>query len=168
MKCKSLYSKIKNLEKINEISPLKWRKNWFPNSKRVIWESNIYQYLNTELFSQFFIFFNNGFWFYSMMGGRSTWQWVVLDSSQFFWPFGTSEIPGSVSEVFADNQSENEIWDRLTLVTQPMLQRPPNRTELRSMDSYIQILCRFQKCKRKVPPPSLLSNEKSPLTPPKG
>ena len=36
------------------------------------------------------------------------------------------------------------------------------------MDSYIQILCRFQKCKRKVPPLSLLSNEKSPFTPPKG
>jgi hypothetical protein len=49
----------------------------------------------------------------------------------------------------------------ITLVTQPMLQRRPNRTELRSMDSYIQILCRFQKCKQKVPPPSLLSNEKS-------
>ena len=41
-----------------------------------------------------------------------------------------------------------------SLVTQPMLQRRPKRTELRSMDSYIQILCRFQKCKRKVPPPS--------------
>ena len=26
------------------------------------------------------------------------------------------------------------------------------------MDSYIQILCRFQKCKRKVPPPSPLIN----------
>ena len=34
-----------------------------------------------------------------------------------------------------------------TLVTQPMLQLRPNRTELRSMDSYIQILCRFQKRK---------------------
>ena len=44
-----------------------------------------------------------------------------------------------------------------TLVTQPMLQPRPNRTELRSMDSYIQILSRFQKCKKKVPPPSLLS-----------
>ena len=54
-----------------------------------------------------------------------------------------------------------------SLVTQPMLQRRPKRTELRSMDSYIQILCRFQKCKQKVPPPSLLSNEKSPFTPPK-
>ena len=44
----------------------------------------------------------------------------------------------------------------MSLVTQPMLQRRPNQTELRSMDSYIQILCRFQKCKRKVPPQSLL------------
>ena len=43
---------------------------------------------------------------------------------------------------------------------QPMLQRRPNWTELRSMDSYIQILCRFQKCKRKVPPPTLLSTKK--------
>ena len=31
-----------------------------------------------------------------------------------------------------------------SLVTQPMLQRRPNGTELRSMDPYIQILCRFQ------------------------
>ena len=28
-----------------------------------------------------------------------------------------------------------------------MMQRRPNPTELRSMDSYIQILCRFQKSK---------------------
>ena len=48
------------------------------------------------------------------------------------------------------------LWcGRKSLVTQPMLQRRPNHTELRSMDSYIQILCRFQKCKQKVPPPSL-------------
>ena len=46
-----------------------------------------------------------------------------------------------------------------TLVTQPMLQLRPNCTELRSMDYYHQIFCRFQKCKRKVPPPSLLSND---------
>ena len=30
-----------------------------------------------------------------------------------------------------------------TLVTQPMLQLRPNQTELRSMDYYYQILCRF-------------------------
>ena len=52
-----------------------------------------------------------------------------------------------------------------TLVTQPMMQRRPNCTELRSMDSYIQIVCRFQKSKQKVPPPSLPCTKKSPFTP---
>ena len=47
------------------------------------------------------------------------------------------------------------------LVTQPMMQCQPNRTELRSMDSYIQILCRFQKSKWKVPPLSLPCIKKS-------
>jgi hypothetical protein len=56
---------------------------------------------------------------------------------------------------------------KLTLVTQPMMQRRPNQTELRSMDSYIQILCRFQKSERKVPPPSQPYTKKSPFTPPK-
>jgi hypothetical protein len=60
-----------------------------------------------------------------------------------------------------------EIYTDIPLVTQPMMQRQLNPTELRLMDSYIQILCRFQKSKRKVPPPSPLSNEKSPFTPPK-
>ena len=46
------------------------------------------------------------------------------------------------------------------LVTQPMLQLRPNHTELRSMDLSDQILCRFQKYKRKVPPPSLLFGRK--------
>ena len=45
----------------------------------------------------------------------------------------------------------------IALVTQPMMQRQPNQTELRLMDSYIQNLCRFQKCKRKGPASSLLS-----------
>ena len=49
--------------------------------------------------------------------------------------------------------------------TQPMLQRWPNQTELRSMESWFQILCRFQNCKRKVPPPFLLRNEKSTFPP---
>ena len=40
-----------------------------------------------------------------------------------------------------------------------MLQLRPNCTELRSMDYYHQIFCRFQKCKGKVPPPSSLSND---------
>ena len=46
-----------------------------------------------------------------------------------------------------------------SLVTQPMLQCQPNPTELRSMDYYHQIFCRFRKCKWKVPPPSLFSND---------
>ena len=37
----------------------------------------------------------------------------------------------------------------LALITQPMLQCRPNQTELRSMDSNTQILCRFQKSKQK-------------------
>ena len=49
----------------------------------------------------------------------------------------------------------------LSLVTQPMLQCRPYCMELRSMDSYIQVLCRFQKCKRIAPQLSLLNNEKS-------
>ena len=48
------------------------------------------------------------------------------------------------------------------LVTQPMMQRRPNPTELTSMDSYIPIICRFQKSKGKVPRPSPLSTKKSP------
>ena len=51
----------------------------------------------------------------------------------------------------------------ISLVTQPMLQRRQNCTELRSMDSYIQILCIFLKSKPKVPPPSLPCTRKSPF-----
>ena len=61
--------------------------------------------------------------------------------------------------------AELQFWAKFTfwvlqfsdcaLVTQPMLQLRPNQTELRLMDLYNQILCRFQKCKRKVSPPSL-------------
>ena len=43
-----------------------------------------------------------------------------------------------------------------SLVTQPMMQRRLNPTKLRPMDSYIQILCIFQKSKQKVPPPSFI------------
>ena len=39
---------------------------------------------------------------------------VVLNSSQIFWSFDTPESPGSVSIVFADNQSEKQflqVWN---------------------------------------------------------
>ena len=55
------------------------------------------------------------------------------------------------------------VFNGNTLVTQPMLQLRPNWSELRSMDYYHQIFCRFRKCKRKVPPSTLLTNEKSPM-----
>ena len=48
-----------------------------------------------------------------------------------------------------------------SLLTQSRIQHQPNPMELRSMDSCIQISCRFLKCQQNVPPPSLLSNEKS-------
>jgi hypothetical protein len=52
----------------------------------------------------------------------------------------------------------------LAKITQPMIQSRPNPTELRSMDSYIQILCRSQKSKQKIPPLSLPCTKKSPFT----
>ena len=54
----------------------------------------------------------------------------------------------------------------MTIVTHPMLQRRLiNPTELRLMDSYIQILGRFKTSKQKLPPPSPLNTQKSPFTP---
>ena len=58
------------------------------------------------------MFFNNGLWFYLMMGGWSTWQWVFFNSSQNFWSFDTPDTPGCASTVLVDNQSENKIWNR--------------------------------------------------------
>ena len=53
--------------------------------------------------------FLNGFLFYSILAGWSTWQWVFLNFSQNFWSFDTPDTPGCASVVFA----ENEIWNRL-------------------------------------------------------
>ena len=64
-------------------------------------------------------------------------RWCFLDSLTITFPFFTKLIHPITA----------------VLVTQPMLHCQPNHTELRSMDSYIQILHRFQKCKRKVPSP---------------
>ena len=64
--------------------------------------------------------------------------------------------------IFSWIQSTFHIWGNFrcnvieaTLVTHPMLQLRPNCMELRSMDLFNQILCWFQKCKQKDPPPSL-------------
>ena len=47
--------------------------------------------------------FFNGFWFYSILAGWSTWQWVFLNSSINFWSFDIPDTPGSASAV---------IWNR--------------------------------------------------------
>ena len=51
----------------------------------------------------------NCFWFYSILAGWSTWEWVILNFSQNFWPFDALDTPGCASAVF----DENEIWNRL-------------------------------------------------------
>ena len=61
-------------------------------------------------------------------------------------------------ENFLTEISWKTLFD-ISLVTQPISQLQPNRSELRSMDYYHQIFCRFRICKRKVPPPSPLSND---------
>ena len=50
----------------------------------------------------------NGFWFYSILAGWSTWQWVFMNFSQNFWSFDTPYTPGCSSAVYA----ESEIWNR--------------------------------------------------------
>ena len=57
------------------------------------------------------------------------------------------------------SQNSAFVYVMYALVTQPMLQLRPNCMELTSMDYYHQFFCRFRKRKRKVPPPSLLSND---------
>ena len=43
--------------------------------------------------------FLNGFWFYSILAGWSTWQWVFLNFSLNFWSFDTPDTPGCASAV---------------------------------------------------------------------
>ena len=85
----------------------KWRKNLIFKWKNIFGGKN---FTNNWLM----ILFVN-FWCFSKMifDFPQWWGWVVWDSSQFFWSFDTHETPGSVSIVFADNQSENEILNRL-------------------------------------------------------
>ena len=81
-----------------------------------------------------------------------------------FYCFSTMEQKHAIANTELWSHWHNTQW---SLVTQPMLQLRLNWSELRSMDCYHQIFCRFWKCKRKVPPPSLLNFQKSPFTPPK-
>ena len=53
--------------------------------------------------------FPNGFWFYSILAGWSTWQWVFLNFSQNFWSFDTPDTPGCASAVIW-NHCLKQIW----------------------------------------------------------
>ena len=49
----------------------------------------------------------NCIWFYSILAGWSTWQWVFLYFSQNFWSFDTPDTPGCASAVIWTT-----VWNR--------------------------------------------------------
>ena len=75
--------------------------------------------------------FLNGFWFYSISAGWSTWQWVFLNFSQNFWSFDTPDTSRCASAVFA----ENEIWNRLKQFL-PVWIRELNRKKMHFRNSW--------------------------------
>ena len=72
------------------------------------------------------------FFFFSILAGWSTWQWVFLNFSQHFW---FSDTPRCASAVFA----ENEIWNRLKRFLPVWCGRPPWMIR----DSSPQDLCKL-------------------------
>ena len=64
----------------------------------LIWKLNFF-----NIFLMKFDAFFNGFLFYSILAGWSTWQWVFLTFSQNVWSFDTPDTPGCSSAV---------IWNR--------------------------------------------------------
>jgi hypothetical protein len=77
-----------------------------------IWKLNFF-----AIFLMNFAAFFNGFWFYSILAGWSTWQWVFLNFSQNLWSYDTPDTHGCASAV---------IWNRFEAF---LLQccRVPNR-----------------------------------------
>ena len=53
--------------------------------------------------------FLNVVWFYSILAGLSTWQWVFSNFSQNFWSFDTPDTPGCASAVIW-NHYLKQIW----------------------------------------------------------
>ena len=70
----------------------------WPSSQNWVKSKTICHFLRN--FDEFF----HGFWFYSILAGWSTWQWVFLNFSQNFWSFDTHDTPGCASAV---------IWNHL-------------------------------------------------------
>ena len=90
------------------------------------------------------------------------------------WSYGNTLLPVGAffpafsSKLFSIGGVRSSIWKSLTYIFAAhcisrslfhrMFLEHWNRQKI---DYYHQIFCRFRKCKRKVPPPLLLSNEKS-------
>ena len=87
---------IKNASKY--IKRMTKKKNRFQSEKQLLVVKKIHQ---------FRIFFINGFWFNSMIG-----NFRFLTIFLIFW-HSMDSGSGSTFAVFADNHSENEIWNRL-------------------------------------------------------
>ena len=88
--------------------------------------------------------------------------WRLSTYGGYLWglPLGATSGGYLTYQVWSDGGYLRKIrFGASALVTQPMLQLRPNPTELRSMDYYHQVFCRFRKYNWKVPPPSLLSKD---------
>ena len=95
-KIKNHYWKTSKIEKKNHYSIIA---EFFTTKKYFLfWKLNFF-----NIFLMNFDAFFHGFWFYSILAGWSTWQWVFLNSSQNFWSFDTPDTPGCASAV---------IWNR--------------------------------------------------------
>ena len=90
-------------------------------------------------------------------------KYNITECSVCFSCCGVSELKYFRQIIWRDQDIIELFHTVSSLVTPPKIKRQPNPTELRLMDSYIQILCRFQKSKRKFPPPSLLCTKKKTL-----
>ena len=62
-----------------------------------------------NFFAIFLMNFDFFLWFYSILAGWSTWQWVFLYFSQNFWSFDTLDTPGCASAVIW-NHCLKQIW----------------------------------------------------------
>ena len=77
--------------------------------RNIIWWSNFCQYSNTDLLSYVLMFFNDDFWFYSMLVDGWPENVCFLDFLHSSLLFDTPETPGSASAVVGKIRKHN--WD---------------------------------------------------------
>ena len=89
-------------------------------SKRIINQLLVYFYLQKILFDLKIEFFTNFFWFYSILAGWSTCQWVSLSFSINFWSFDTSEITRFFSSTIwlgvTNYQINRFFWSKICVI----------------------------------------------------